>query len=132
MEGQAQDSRLYCTGFAGCCFDIGELTGEENENVAFNYFNCIYFCRGYFCVFLTSGGLIAPDTGQNKPKFDKKWSFWKVLQNFSLTSIIKERIYALSLQDNFSVAGWSSPVARQAHNLKVVGSNPAPATSNNI
>ncbi len=28
-----------------------------------------------------------------------------------------------------SVAGWSSPVARQAHNLKVAGSNPAPATS---
>ena len=26
-------------------------------------------------------------------------------------------------------AGWSSPVARQAHNLKVAGSNPAPATS---
>jgi hypothetical protein len=26
------------------------------------------------------------------------------------------------------VAGWSSPVARQAHNLKVAGSNPAPAT----
>ena len=25
-------------------------------------------------------------------------------------------------------AGWSSPVARQAHNLKVTGSNPAPAT----
>ena len=30
--------------------------------------------------------------------------------------------------DNTSVAGWSSPVARQAHNLKVAGSNPAPAT----
>ncbi len=28
-------------------------------------------------------------------------------------------------------AGWSSPVARQAHNLKVVGSNPTPATNNN-
>ena len=28
-----------------------------------------------------------------------------------------------------SVAGWSSPVARQAHNLKVVGSNPTPATN---
>ena len=27
------------------------------------------------------------------------------------------------------VAGWSSPVARQAHNLKVAGSNPAPATT---
>ena len=26
--------------------------------------------------------------------------------------------------------GWSSPVARQAHNLKVVGSNPIPATKN--
>ncbi len=29
----------------------------------------------------------------------------------------------------FGDAGWSSPVARQAHNLKVVGSNPAPATT---
>jgi hypothetical protein len=28
----------------------------------------------------------------------------------------------------FSVAGWSSLVARWAHNPKVVGSNPAPAT----
>ncbi len=27
------------------------------------------------------------------------------------------------------VAGWSSPVARQAHNLKVVSSNLAPATN---
>ena len=26
-----------------------------------------------------------------------------------------------------SDAGWSSPVARQAHNLKVLGSNPSPA-----
>jgi hypothetical protein len=26
------------------------------------------------------------------------------------------------------IAGWSSPVARQAHNLKVVSSNLAPAT----
>jgi hypothetical protein len=29
----------------------------------------------------------------------------------------------------FGGAGWSSPVARQAHNLKVVGSNPTPATT---
>ncbi len=28
-------------------------------------------------------------------------------------------------------AGWSSPVARQAHNLKAAGSNPAPATRHN-
>src|ERR1700733_8610200 len=26
------------------------------------------------------------------------------------------------------IAGWSSPVARQAHNLKVIGSNPIPET----
>jgi hypothetical protein len=30
---------------------------------------------------------------------------------------------------NFFDAGWSSPVARQAHNLKAAGSNPAPATN---
>ena len=30
---------------------------------------------------------------------------------------------------NLPSAGWSSPVARQAHNLKAAGSNPAPATN---
>ena|GEM_PF-4902017 len=30
--------------------------------------------------------------------------------------------------DDYTVAGWSSLVAREAHNLEVVGSNPAPAT----
>jgi hypothetical protein len=29
----------------------------------------------------------------------------------------------------YAGAGWSSPVARQAHNLKAAGSNPAPATT---
>jgi hypothetical protein len=33
------------------------------------------------------------------------------------------------LMANVIDAGWSSPVARQAHNLKVAGSNPAPATN---
>ncbi len=32
---------------------------------------------------------------------------------------------------NFTDAGWSSLVARRAHNPKVVGSNPAPATKYN-
>src|SRR5205085_1042776 len=37
----------------------------------------------------------------------------------------------LSLSPNPPIpAGWSSPVARQAHNLKVIGSNPIPATTN--
>ena len=30
------------------------------------------------------------------------------------------------------IAGWSSLVARRAHNPKVVGSNPAPATKKNM
>ena len=33
-----------------------------------------------------------------------------------------------SFRSRGTVAGWSSPVARQAHNLKVTGSNPVPAT----
>ena len=35
-------------------------------------------------------------------------------------------------QSGNQIAGWSSLVARQAHNLKVVGSNPAPATNSNL
>ena len=35
-----------------------------------------------------------------------------------------------SLIKNSYFAGWSSLVARQAHNLKVLGSNPSPATNN--
>ena len=38
------------------------------------------------------------------------------------------RCRALKSQLRFD-AGWSSLVARQAHNLKVAGSNPAPATN---
>src|SRR5262245_57270476 len=37
-------------------------------------------------------------------------------------------IYRALIPQYFNRAGWSSLVARQAHNLKVAGSNPAPAT----
>ena len=37
---------------------------------------------------------------------------------------LKKRLFT----DEINGAGWSSPVAREAHNLEVVGSNPAPAT----
>ena len=37
-------------------------------------------------------------------------------------------ISVLATTNVASVAGWSSSVARRAHNPKVVGSNPAPAT----
>jgi hypothetical protein len=33
-------------------------------------------------------------------------------------------------QFNINIAGWSSLVARRAHNPEVVGSNPSPATNN--
>ncbi len=39
------------------------------------------------------------------------------------------RVGASNLPFLFLIAGWSSLVARQAHNLKVVGSNPTPATT---
>ncbi|MEY9783039.1 hypothetical protein ABIA23_004441, partial [Sinorhizobium fredii] len=37
--------------------------------------------------------------------------------------------YDILLTQKSDNAGWSSPVARQAHNLKAAGSNPAPATN---
>ena len=37
-------------------------------------------------------------------------------------------IYLLAARNAARVAGWSSSVARRAHNPKAVGSNPAPAT----
>src|ERR1043166_4142706 len=39
------------------------------------------------------------------------------------------RVCAELVAKYFKRAGWSSLVARQAHNLKVAGSNPAPATN---
>ena len=43
--------------------------------------------------------------------------------------ILKELKSLISLKIEFNTAGWSSLVARQAHNLKVGGSNPSPATN---
>jgi hypothetical protein len=40
--------------------------------------------------------------------------------------------YEIGIMPLSSVAGWSSLVARQAHNLKVAGSNPAPAPNFSI
>jgi hypothetical protein len=48
---------------------------------------------------------------------------WPTVLNSAVSSYIKR-------QTKIN-AGWSSPVARQAHNLKAAGSNPAPATKSN-
>ena len=49
--------------------------------------------------------------------------FQTILSRKSLTPFLNESIVLAS------DAGWSSMVARRAHNPKVVGSNPAPATN---
>ena len=48
----------------------------------------------------------------------------KVWESKSLPGLLASQYFKLKHD-----AGWSSPVARQAHNLKVVGSNPTPATN---
>ena len=58
-----------------------------------------------------------------KPSEKKKEFFKKTL---------RESRNLISLKIEFKIiAGWSSLVARQAHNLKVGGSNPSPATNLN-
>ncbi len=60
------------------------------------------------------------------PGLIRLWALKKVKTNvFEKIDCIKptKTIYYAT-----SIAGWSSLVARRAHNPKVVGSNPAPAT----
>ena len=45
------------------------------------------------------------------------------------TSEIRSPLPPIPVIRSLASAGWSSPVARQAHNLKVEGSNPSPATT---
>src|SRR5882724_8263143 len=53
-------------------------------------------------------------SSQNPITFAKPFTFWAGPLYRLVTRVLGD-------------AGWSSPVARQAHNLKVAGSNPAPA-----
>jgi hypothetical protein len=46
--------------------------------------------------------------------------------------IILEQSARTAEEQKVNIAGWSSLVARRAHNPKVVGSNPAPATTKQI
>jgi hypothetical protein len=50
-------------------------------------------------------------------------------REFSLIDALLAQAGIGLLAGKLGDAGWSSPVARQAHNLKVVGSNPTPATT---
>ena len=53
----------------------------------------------------------------------------KVWESRSSPDLVSRSVVSLKRSIKLPVAGWSSPVARQAHNLKVVGSNPTPATN---
>src|SRR5476651_1172197 len=53
----------------------------------------------------------------------------KARESRSLPSLPNAKTFPIDDKVLGFAAGWSSPVARQAHNLKVVGSNPAPATT---
>ena len=46
--------------------------------------------------------------------------------------IILEQSARTAEEQKVNIAGWSSLVARRAHNPKVVGSNPAPATTKQV
>ena len=66
----------------------------------------------------------------------EKSKFRKIRENQKIQFEIKEeqgKLKAINLKSRkkgliIFTAGWSSLVARQAHNLKVEGSNPSPAT----
>ena len=45
---------------------------------------------------------------------------------------LKESKNLTNSKTGFNIAGWSSLVARKAHNLEVGGSNPSPATKTNL
>ena len=57
----------------------------------------------------------------------------RVLMGFWYTNVhqshplVKQRFETIITEQN-NIAGWSSPVAREAHNLEVAGSHPVPAT----
>jgi len=60
--------------------------------------------------------------------FGKLISLLRATEKFSKNSVNLFKIVCVLLNKITIVAGWSSPVARQAHNLKNGGSNPSPAT----
>ena len=78
-----------------------------------------------------------PELGREKPQ--RPWycvlrhgrvGRRQVFQTIQHNTKLKPRILPGQVPDlPGQDAGWSSPVARQAHNLKVTGSNPVPATN---
>src|ERR1700761_8061720 len=74
----------------------------------------------------------ANPVSQGKRSFSRRASLGEVMvKTFQKTYSDKRACMSgeVQLSCRTLIAGWSSPVARQAHNLKAVGSNPTPATN---
>ncbi len=84
---------------------------------------------------MTSGPhrLAAKDTAlsRRRHRFKSGWGYQcgDVAQLGERLNGIQEARGSIPLISTIIVAGWSSLVARRAHNPEVVGSNPAPATN---
>ena len=70
---------------------------------------------------------VRQNTGEDSAE-SYRWSQSLIFLDRGVISPLFRFAFAL-LIDISKDAGWSSLVARQAHNLKVAGSNPAPATN---
>jgi hypothetical protein len=66
--------------------------------------------------------------GSRAPGLPSQEAFWdaKVWRARRVGQVVSPPVFSQGVQ--WLIAGWSSPVARQAHNLKVASSNLAPAT----
>ena len=92
----------------------------------FCYFSWLHSSRHTSEFFLNLFSLFSPPVlphgrGSVEPMAPLCFNYLKLFYYFSCMSQTFSIEYAL-------IAGWSSLVARRAHNPKVVGSNPAPAT----
>jgi hypothetical protein len=69
-----------------------------------------------------------------RPQINQGWNKFVTGRKIFLFSLASRKGFpshaTIATSRSLFDAGWSSPVARQAHNLKVVSSNLAPATNN--
>ena len=87
---------------------------------------CFYIIRGQRSVKAIESGFITAYFQKNKKV---KRILYLYLTNRIGYVIIMKSSDERRKQTKLNIAEWSNPVARRAHNPKVVGSNPASATT---
>ncbi len=68
-----------------------------------------------------------PELGRENPQ--RRWYCVSRRGRVGRRQVYQDQKHTQTQPQAYTPAGWSSPVARQAHNLKVRGSNPLPATN---